>query len=64
MSIINGILINSPIPNANNITHIPYNSGFYYFLATNDFGCSTPSQDEIIVICDDFTPELELNLIL
>ena len=51
----------SPIPNANNITHIPYNSGFYYVLATNDFGCSTASQNEIIVICDDFTPELELN---
>ncbi len=53
--------INSPIPNANNSTHIPNNSGFYYVLATNDFGCSTPSQDEIIVVCDDFTPELELN---
>lgn len=53
--------INSPIPNANNTTHIPNNSGFYYVLATNDFGCSTPSQDEIIVICDDFSPELELN---
>jgi PKD repeat protein len=53
--------INSPIPNANNITHIPNNSGFYYVLATNDFGCSTPSQDEIIVVCDDFAPELELN---
>lgn len=53
--------INSPIPNANNITHIPENSGFYYVLATNDFGCSTPSQDEIIVVCDDFAPELELN---
>ena len=53
--------INSPIPNANNTTHIPENSGFYYVLATNDFGCSTPSQDEIIVVCDDFAPELELN---
>jgi len=53
--------INSPIPNANNITHIPNNSGFYYVLATNDFGCSTPSLDEIIVVCDDFSPELELN---
>ncbi|MGB2137586.1 MAG: T9SS type A sorting domain-containing protein [Flavobacteriales bacterium] len=53
--------INSPIPNANNTTHIPNNSGFYYVLATNDFGCSTPSQDEIIVVCDDFAPELELN---
>ncbi|MFL2569526.1 MAG: T9SS type A sorting domain-containing protein [Flavobacteriales bacterium] len=53
--------INSPIPNANNITHIPNNSGFYYVLATNDFGCSTASQDEIIVVCDDFAPELELN---
>lgn len=53
--------INSPIPNANNTTHIPSNSGFYYVLATNDFGCSTPSQDEIIVVCDDFAPELELN---
>tara|TARA_B100001057_G_scaffold487448_1_gene570205 strand:+ start:248 stop:2005 length:1758 start_codon:yes stop_codon:yes gene_type:complete len=54
--------INSPIPNANNTTHVPNNSGFYYVLATNDFGCSTPSQDEIIVVCDDFVPELELNL--
>ncbi|MGB0592832.1 MAG: T9SS type A sorting domain-containing protein [Flavobacteriales bacterium] len=53
--------INSPIPNANNTTHIPNNSGFYYVLATNDFGCSTPSLDEIIVVCDDFAPELELN---
>tara|TARA_B100000886_G_scaffold335992_1_gene293967 strand:- start:5089 stop:6867 length:1779 start_codon:yes stop_codon:yes gene_type:complete len=53
--------INSPIPNANNTTHIPNNSGFYSVLATNDFGCSTPSEDEIIVVCDDFTPELELN---
>ena len=53
--------INSPIPNANNTTHIPENSGFYYVLATNDFGCSTPSQNEIIVVCDDFAPELELN---
>jgi len=53
--------INSPIPNANNINHIPNISGFYYVLATNDFGCSTPSQDEIIVVCDDFAPELELN---
>ncbi len=53
--------INSPIPNANNTTHVPSNSGFYYVLATNDFGCSTPSQDEIIVVCDDFAPELELN---
>ena len=54
--------INSPIPNANNTTHTPNNSGFYYVLATNDFGCSTPSQDEIIVVCDDFSPELELNM--
>ena len=53
--------INSPIPNANNTTHIPNNSGFYYVLATNNFGCSTPSLDEIIVVCDDFAPELELN---
>ena len=53
--------INGPIPNANNTTHIPNNSGFYYVLATNDFGCSTPSQDEIIVVCDDFAPGLELN---
>ena len=53
--------INSPIPNANNTTHTPNNSGFYSVLATNDFGCSTPSQDEIIVVCDDFAPELELN---
>ncbi|MDC3030136.1 T9SS type A sorting domain-containing protein [Flavobacteriales bacterium] len=53
--------INSPIPNANNTIHIPNNSGFYYILATNDFGCSSPSQNEIIVVCDDFDPELELN---
>ena len=53
--------INSPIPNANNTTHTPSNSGFYSVLATNDFGCSTPSEDEIIVVCDDFTPELDLN---
>ena len=53
--------IDSPILNANNTTHVPSNSGFYYVLATNDFGCSTPSQDEIIVVCDDFAPELELN---
>ena len=53
--------INSPIPDAHNINFIPNNSGFYYVLATNDFGCSTPSQEQVIVVCDDFSPDLQIN---
>ena len=53
--------INSPIPNANNISYDPENSGFYYLLSTNEYGCSAASEDQTIVVCDDFTPELVLS---
>ena len=53
--------IQSPIPDAHNINFIPNNSGYYYILATNEFGCSTPSDEQVVVVCDDFSPDLQIN---
>ena len=53
--------VQSPIPNANNISYVPENSGYYYLLSTNEYGCSAASEDQTIVVCDDFTPELVLS---
>ena len=30
----------SPIPGANSLSYSPVYSGFYYLLATNEYGCS------------------------
>ena len=32
-----------------------------YILATNEFGCSTPSDEQVVVVCDDFSPDLQIN---
>ena len=53
--------VQSPIPNANNISYVPENSGYYYLLSTNEYGCSAASEDQTIVVCDDFAPELVVS---
>ena len=52
----------SPIPGANSLSYTPTNSGFYYLLVTNAFGCSVSSEELLIVICqEDYAPEIQLS---
>lgn len=52
----------SPISNANSLNYTPTYSGFYYLLLTNEFGCSSQSEELLVVICeDDYSPEIEVN---
>ena len=53
---------NSPIPNSNSLTHEPIYSGFYYLLATNEYGCSSSSEELLVAICgEDYNPEIDVN---
>tara|TARA_B100000963_G_scaffold63327_1_gene51338 strand:+ start:7620 stop:9389 length:1770 start_codon:yes stop_codon:yes gene_type:complete len=52
----------SPIPGANSLSYSPIYSGFYYLLATNEFGCSASSEEQLITICDDeYTPNIDIS---
>ena len=52
----------SPIPGANSLSYSPIYSGFYYLLATNEFGCSASSEVQLITICDDeYTPNIDIS---
>ena len=52
----------SPVFAANNTNHASTFSGYYSLLATNEFGCSQFSNEELVVICnDEFVLEIELS---
>jgi PKD repeat protein len=52
----------SPIPNANSLNYSPVYSGFYYLLLTNEFGCSSQSEELLVVICeDDYSPDIDVS---
>ena len=52
----------SPIPGANSLSYSPVYSGFYYLLATNEYGCSASSEEQLITICDDeYTPDIDIS---
>ena len=52
----------SPIPNATDSFVVPNLSGFYSLVGINEFGCTSESDEMMIVICDSaFQPVLQHN---
>ena len=53
---------NSPIPNATDSVFVPLLSGLYSLVAINQFGCTSISDDVLVVICDStYQPTLQAN---
>ena len=52
----------SPISEATEVSFLPENTGFYSLLATNEFGCVSLSNEELVVLCsNEFTPEISFT---
>ena len=53
---------NSPIPNATDSFVIPTLSGLYSLVGISEFGCTSISDDVLVVICDSvYQPTLQTS---